>query len=282
MLRKKKYEINGSSERLSLCFRTFGADVELISNEKRLLDDAFAVASRSLLGNISLAEEHISDQRQRFELLRTGNRYYRVLLNGEQISSGPTRWKFLKFFDGLLRVTVGEHAPNLVFLHSGVVAWKGKAILLPANSFDGKSTLVTELVKLGAVYYSDEFAIIDEDGNIHPFARPINRRTDDGRFVPYEISLADLDASVGEVPIKCGVLFFTKFVKGSRWQPRIISKGEALLELIAFTLPIRVNPEFSLLVLNKLVDDAILLSGRRSEAKLSAIRLLDLIDKSEK
>lgn len=279
---KKQNEINRSPERPSLRFRTFGVNVELISNEKRLLDDAFAVAERSLLGNIALVDKVISDRCQRFELLRTGNRYYRVFLNGEQISSGPARWKFLKFFDGLLRVTVGEHAPKAVFIHSGVVAWNGKAILLPANSFDGKSTLVTELVKLGAVYYSDEFAIVDEDGNIHPFARAINRRTDDGRFVPYEISLADLGASVGKLPIKCGVLFFTKFVKGSRWQPRVISKGEALLELIAFTLPIRVNPEFSLSVLNKLVDDAILLSGRRSEAKLSAIRLLDLIDKFER
>lgn len=282
MPKKKQTEIQRSPEKFSICFRTFDVDVELISNEKRLLDEAFAVAERSLLGNIVLADKPVMGQYQRFELLRTGNRYYRVLLNGQQISSGPARWKFLKFFDGLLRVTVGEHSPNLVFLHSGVVAWKGKAILLPANSFDGKSTLVTELVKLGAVYYSDEFALVDKEGNVHPFARPINRRTDDGRFVPYEISLTDLGASIGAVPVKCGVLFFTKFLKGSRWQPRMISKGEALLELIAFTLPIRANPEFALSVLNKLVDDAILLSGRRSEAKLSAIRLLDLIDKSNK
>jgi hypothetical protein len=261
-------------------FESFGVAVRLISNEEKLLNDAIDVARRTMLGNLSLIENERDRGFQTFELMRTGVRYYRVLLNGEQISSGPTRWKFLKFFDGLLRVSIGEHSSHLVFIHAGAVAWNGRAILLPANSFDGKSTLVTELVKLGAVYYSDEFAIIDKNGLVHPFARPINRRTDDDRFMPYQIDLKDLGAEVGSLPIPCGMILFTEYEKGSRFRPNEISIGEAIMEFINYTLSIRVNPEFTLRVLNKLADDAILLFGRRPEAKNTAKRILDLIDKS--
>jgi hypothetical protein len=263
-------------------FESYGVIVCLSSNDKRLLDDAIAVAERSLIGNLKARGPVNDEGAQHFELIRSSRQYYQVYLNGMRISSGPTRWKFLKFFDGLLRVTVGEHSPQFVFIHAGVVAWNGRALLLPANSFDGKSTLVTELVKLGAVYYSDEFAIVDKEGLVHPFARPINRRTDDGKFIPYEIQLDEIGGAVGSRPIRCGMLLLTRFEKGSHFSPRHLSKGEAILELVNFALSVRVNPEFTFRVLNNLLEDAILLSGRRPEAKQFAKRILDLIDKSGK
>lgn len=270
------------NERFERTFESYGVTVCLSSNEKKLLDEAVAVAERSLLGNMTKKGNVKGESVQYFELIRSSRNYYQVRLNGMKISSGPTRWKFLKFFDGLLRVTVGEHSPGFVFIHAGVVAWNGRALLLPANSFDGKSTLVTELVRLGAVYYSDEFAIVDKDGLVHPFARPINRRTDDGKFVPYEIPLDEIGAKVGSQPLPCGMLLLTKFQKGRRFSPRSLSKGEAILELVNFALSVRINPEFTFRVLNNLLEDAILLGGHRPEAKQIAKRILDLIDKSMK
>ncbi len=38
-------------------------------------------------------------------------------------------------------------------------------------SFSGKTTLVRALVDAGAVYYSDEFAALDETGRVIPYAR---------------------------------------------------------------------------------------------------------------
>ena len=56
-----------------------------------------------------------------------------------------------------------------VFVHAGVVGWKGHAIVIPGRSRSGKTTLVAELVKAGAEYYSDEFAVLDAEGRVHPF-----------------------------------------------------------------------------------------------------------------
>ena len=45
---------------------------------------------------------------------------------------------------------------------------------LPGHSFSGKSTLVAALVRAGAVYYSDEFAVLDPDGFVHPYAKALS------------------------------------------------------------------------------------------------------------
>ena len=52
-------------------------------------------------------------------------------------------------FESDLRIFVAEWAKHRVFVHAGVVGWKGKAIVIPGRSFSGKSTLVAELVRAG-------------------------------------------------------------------------------------------------------------------------------------
>jgi hypothetical protein len=74
---------------------------------------------------------------------------------------------------------VGECASNRVFVHAGVVGWRGRAILLPGASRSGKSTLVAALLRAGARYYSDEYAVLDPLGLVHPFARPLSIRSVD-------------------------------------------------------------------------------------------------------
>ena len=68
------------------------------------------------------------------------------------------------------------HSPVAIYLHAGVLEWKGKALVLPGISYSGKTTLVQELVRLGARFYSDEYAIIDTKGRVHPFPSPLSIR----------------------------------------------------------------------------------------------------------
>src|SRR6185369_5569325 len=85
----------------------------------------------------------------------------------------------LEQFESHLQLTVAEYAPRRVFVHAGVVGWKGKAILIPGLSFSGKSTLVAELLRAGATYYSDEYAVVDRNGRVHPYARKLRMRSAD-------------------------------------------------------------------------------------------------------
>ena len=82
----------------------------------------------------------------------------------------------LDSFESNLQLYVAEAARRRVFVHAGVVGWRGQAILIPGRSHTGKTTLVTELVKRGATYYSDEYAVVDAKGRVHPYPKPLQVR----------------------------------------------------------------------------------------------------------
>ena len=48
--------------------------------------------------------------------------------------------------------------------------------MIPGSSFSGKTTLVRALVDAGAVYYSDEFAALDETGRVFRYAKWLSVR----------------------------------------------------------------------------------------------------------
>ena len=58
---------------------------------------------------------------------------------------------------------------DCLFIHTGVVGWQGRAIVIPGRSMTGKTTPVKVLVEAGATYYSDEFAVLDKQGQVHPY-----------------------------------------------------------------------------------------------------------------
>jgi hypothetical protein len=220
-------------------------------------------------------------RRKKFDLVYQLNRDARgrrvIIQNGEKIAGGGTHKKFFKFWESILRVGIAERAVDLVFLHAGVVGWKGKAIIIPADSFKGKSTLVSELVRNGAEYYSDEFAIIDRNGLVYPFARPIGRRTED--YKPYELKIEELGGSFGLTPIPIGLVLITEFKADAKWSPKILTPGQGVLEMIPFTLCLRHRPDFSLEVLNNIASSAIIASSLRGTAEKFAKTLLNFVDK---
>jgi len=48
-----------------------------------------------------------------------------------------------------LHFTVAVSAQRRIFMHAGVVGWRGRAIVIPGRSMSGKTTLVAELVTNG-------------------------------------------------------------------------------------------------------------------------------------
>jgi hypothetical protein len=75
---------------------------------------------------------------------------------------------------------VMQHSPTHVFVHAGAVQVGAGVLVFPGPSYAGKSTLVHELVRLGAGYLSDDYAPVAEHGAVAPFPRPLTLRTDFG------------------------------------------------------------------------------------------------------
>ena len=101
--------------------------------------------------------------------------------NSELLARSADLESVLQSFESSVHLHVAEMAPHKVFVHAGVVGWKEKAIVIPGRSFSGKSTLVAEFVRAGAKYYSDEYAVLDVQGNVHPYSRPVVMRENGAR-----------------------------------------------------------------------------------------------------
>lgn len=180
----------------------------------------------------------------------------------------------------MLRVTLAERAVSRVFVHAGVVGWKGKAIIIPAFSYRGKTTLVAELVKNGAVYFSDEYAVLDENGRVHPFPGDLSIKKSNSYERETEISVSNLGGQIATEPCEIGGVLITEYKADAEWRPEILSIGQGIIEMVAHTIPIRFNTEFSLKVLKAALSRAIIAKGARGEAKEFAPMLLSFFESS--
>jgi energy-coupling factor transporter ATP-binding protein EcfA2 len=179
-----------------------------------------------------------------------------------------------------LRLSVASAARRRVFVHAGVVGHRGRAIVLPGRSGAGKSTLVAALVRAGATYYSDEFAVLDGRGRVHPFAKPLSLRDPEGGRTR-SVTAEALGASSGTRALPVGLVVLSSYRAGARWRPTRLTPGPALLNLLPHTVPVRKRPEPSLGALTAMVERAVVVKSTRGEAEDVARRLLRLLDEIE-
>jgi hypothetical protein len=172
-----------------------------------------------------------------------------------------------------LQMYVAEMALNRVFVHAGVVGWKGQAIILPGRSHTGKTTLVAELVRAGATYYSDEYAVLDQHGRVHPFARPLGVRDGSG-ISSTKLPVQALGGRTGTRPLPAGLVVVSTYEPGGTWEPVPISPGQGALALLNNTVPARRKPQAVLDALHQVVACARILEGVRGEASVTAPLIL--------
>lgn len=198
---------------------------------------------------------------------------YRAYLDETETIVAPTLTEFLDLLRLHLQHAIAEHSTEHIFVHAGVVAWQEIIILIPGRSHSGKSMLVRELIRAGAVYFSDEFALIDDRGMVHPFARPLSLRSGSERtsYDPRHHS-----EPVGASPLPVGLIVLAPYMPPNQWNPAYISPGEALLELAQNTVSIRANPKRVLSILKNVVSSAIAVKSPREEASQIVPNILTL------
>jgi hypothetical protein len=182
--------------------------------------------------------------------------------------------EILAGFESELHFMVATYARRWVFVHAGCVAWRGRAIVLPGTSRAGKSTLTRALLAAGAAYYSDEYAVFDARGRVHPYPRRLSLR-DAGGARPRLVAAAELGATIGRRPAAVGLIALLRFKAGARARLRALSPAEALVELLANTVAVRRNPEISLRYLSRATRGCRAVKGTRGEAEAILPRLLD-------
>lgn len=205
------------------------------------------------------------------QVVRPGAEELIATVDGDELIRSTDSGSVLQSLERHLHLHVAEHAPRRVFVHAGVVAWNGKAIVIPGTTYSGKSTLVAALVQAGAIYYSDEFALVDGAGRVHPYLKPIQLR--DGRGVPDPLAAANFRWVEGGEPLAVRLVLVTRYRRGGRWRPQRVSAGAGMLALLANTVSARRDPKRALQNLTCLLAGATVLKGTRGEAA-SVIRHL--------
>lgn len=195
----------------------------------------------------------------------------------EEIARRVDPDRLVALLDTWVRLGIGEHAPRHIFIHAGVVGWKGKALIFPATSYSGKTTLTAELVCQGATYYSDEYAVIDENGLAYPYPKPLSIRKE-GEFEQTDTDVSAFGGEQGTEPLPVGLVFLTMFDANAEWKPEILSQGEGVMEILPHALALRSNPEFTLKVLNLISKHAILATSKRGEVSRFAKLILNFTD----
>ena len=120
-------------------------------------------------------------------------------------------------------------ATTLTPIHAGVVGCDAGAIVLPASSGSGKTSLVAALIQRGARYYSDEVALIDGAGRVLPYPRPLFRRSD-GQQRP--VLATSLGARIGSGPLPIRSIVAVRYDPHETLALRPIASAEAVLLLL--------------------------------------------------
>ncbi len=271
---------NGSGSQIS--FQSFGVKIGVRSDSNILLSEIRNELPKINPNGFEIIED--LEAEHLYEIKSRSDKNFKVKKNGEFLVSWSEYeiGSLLSFLQSQIRLTIAEFAESRTFLHAGAVAWKGRAIIIPARSFSGKSTLVAELVKKGALYYSDDFAVLDREGSVHPFHRQLSMRGFEDKYEQVDFPVEAFGGQVGYEPVPIGIVLISQYKEGKKnpkiWKPEILSEGRGIMEMLSHTIPIRYNPKFSIEVLNKVAKRAIICKSQRGEAAGFADLLLNFFE----
>ncbi len=202
-----------------------------------------------------------------------GQRRYTVLVDGERYAGPAAREAALDRFEDAIQYYLAEFSDPWIFVHAGVVAWEGRAIVLPGRSHSGKSTLTAALVEAGATYSSDEYAVLGDDGLVRPYARRLSLR--EGPFGPAgRIDLSDRALAGEEPALPIGVVAILRWDEAAGWATEEITTGSAIMAMCDNTVPIQRRPGDTLAYLSRALAGARAIQGTRGDARAAAAEII--------
>lgn len=209
-------------------------------------------------------------------VFRQGGRYW-IYADADMKCQPALRADLLNAFTTHLRAAFAQCSARQLFVHAGVVGWRGRAIVVPGKSLAGKTTLIAELVKAGASYFSDEYAVLDDVGQVHPFAKPLSlRETRASRQC--ETPVEALGGVAATKPLPVGLVVMTRYREHARWEPQTLTPRESALEIMAHTIAARRWPVLALSVIGTIVERAPVIRSDRGDARGVVADILAALD----
>lgn len=154
-----------------------------------------------------------------------------------------------------------QSEPYLMALHAGAVGKDGRCVVMPGASGSGKSTLTAVMANEGYDLFSDEIALVNEEGGVEPLPFRLNlkegswavmenrgiREESTAKHLRFDGQLVKLffPVNLAKNPAKIAALVFPKYVKGARCETRPLSEAATLkrIEASGYQIPHPFTPE---------------------------------------
>jgi len=258
------------SRRYSFGVRAFDSAVRVESDNEEVRD----VLGRFLLPPLPRCDVSLASADILIAVLNS-SAGFDILLNDQKVSSAATisdaALETVKALDDVLV----KKLKALRAVHAGAVELSGRALLIPGLSHAGKSSLVAELLRRGAAHLSDEYALVDVEGNVHAYPRPLLLRdgsTKQALFLP-----GDLKARFATEPVPAGWIVAVEYQPEGMWDIRQISQGEGVMLLLRNTPhEMEQSPEM-ITQFTRCAASAKCYAGTRGDVVEAASRVLELI-----
>lgn len=163
-----------------------------------------------------------------------------------------------------------DHARDRLVVSAGVVGHEGRAIVLPGPTMIGKTTLVAALVRAGAVYYAEDWGLLDREGLVHPLPTLLYIRN------KQKVSVESLGGVRGDQPIPVALIASITFRLGAGWNPRPRSQADGMLMLLRSAYGMD-EPRFAMEAARRAAAEALVLEGERGDASEAASALLEIV-----
>jgi hypothetical protein len=200
-----------------------------------------------------------------YAIVENGEGGWKLYADSRKVAEATDAAEMKRRMRAHVQLFVAATSEQYVFIHAGVVAFGNQAIVIPGRSYSGKTTLVAEFVKAGATYYSDEYALFDQEGRVHPYPRPLSvraKRTGIQRDVAFE----SLGGQSGNQPLPVVLILLTKYQAGAQWNPVSVAAREASKGLALNAVAIRRFPAATIKAIACASATASVLDGVRGEA----------------
>ena len=161
-------------------------------------------------------------------------------------------------------------------VHAGAVLINQKALLFPGSTHAGKSSLVAELLRRGASCFSDEYALIDSQGRVHSYPRPLLLRN--GCSQQSLVLPENLNATFATGAAPVGWILALDYVPGGAWDVQGMTQGEAVMLLLRNTPHEMAESPEMIDFFSRVAANAVCYSGKRCDVAEAAIRVMNLVD----
>lgn len=248
-------------------FQCFGVKISVSSNRTKLLERIKKEMPYIL--PIKWTEIPVEKAEHHFQFLKDyKTSKFSALKDDETIVANGDFTRSLDLLISRIRLTIAEFAEQIIFLHAGVIGWQNRAVIIPGKSFAGKTTLVAAFAKMGCEYFSDEYAMIDKDGLVHPFPKRLSIRGIVDDYTQVDFDVEKLGGKRAQEPFPVGCVLVAEYKKERKTKPKLkeITLGEGVMASIANSISIRQNPKFVIEVLNKALQNSVVLKTERGEA----------------